>query len=344
MPGWPTGALLVGSVPLDESAEVFRAAGAALRDRLRRVPDGEPAERANWIVFQAGVFDRHPDIELAPRPDDGYGAVLPVYRLRGGVDPANVDLTPLGYADAAVRSYEVFRTLRDAGVLAAETRFQVSLPTPAAVVASFVEPAQQARLEPVYTAALLTELRHIQDTIPAADLAIQWDLAIEPAMWEGVGGIFTPWFAPIREGSLDRVATMLAAVDDDVELGIHLCYGDFEHRHYLEPKDTGVLTELANGLAERAGRPLNWLHLPVPKDRDDAAYFAPLHDLRLPEATEVYLGLVHADDPAGTRRRITTAQEVLPHFGVATECGLGRTPRDQIPALLQQHAEVTAPW
>jgi hypothetical protein len=64
-------ALLVGSVNLETTEDVFRAVGEHLGAHLRAVPDGEPAERNNWLVFQAGVFERHPDIELVPRPDDG---------------------------------------------------------------------------------------------------------------------------------------------------------------------------------------------------------------------------------------------------------------------------------
>ncbi|GAA5147754.1 hypothetical protein GCM10023321_09010 [Pseudonocardia eucalypti] len=340
----PQGAHLVGSVPMDTTEEVLRAAGENLRGHLRRVPDGETGEREGWVAFQAGVFARHPDITTVPRGDGGYAAALPTYQLRDGADPAGIDLRPLGYADAAEASYRTFRQLREQGVLGERTRFLVSLPTPVASVASFVTAADQPRLEPAYQAALFAEMRRIQNAIPAADLAIQCDVAVEVAMWEGLGGIFTPWFEPVREGTMDRIGQMMAQVDEGVELGVHLCYGDYEHRHYVQPKDTAVLTELGNGLFARATRPLNWLHLPVPKDRDDDAYFAPLAELRLPAATELYLGLVHADDTEGTRRRITTALGVRPRFGVATECGMGRTPRAEVPGLFRQLADVSAAW
>lgn len=337
------GAHLVGSVALDSAEDVFDAAGTHLGSHLRRIPDGEPGERYNWVVFQAGVLDRHPDVELGKRPDEGYGAVLPVYQLREGVDPDTLDLAPLGYADAAESSYGVFRRLRDAGRLGRDARFQVCLPTPAATVACFVTPGSQPAVESAYERALFSELRRIQDAIPASDLAIQWDIAIETAMWEEVGGLFTPWFDDVRTGTLDRIARMAAAVDGDVELGFHLCYGDFGHEHFVQPRDTRNLTEMANGNVDRVHRPINWIHLPVPIERDDADYFAALRDLRLPEGTELYLGLVHAGDPDGTRRRIESARAVVPSFGVATECGMGRTPREQIDGLLSLHADVAAP-
>jgi hypothetical protein len=51
-PRTPVGAHLVGSVPLPEVEAVFVIAASALGDRLRRLPDGEPGARADWILWQ----------------------------------------------------------------------------------------------------------------------------------------------------------------------------------------------------------------------------------------------------------------------------------------------------
>jgi hypothetical protein len=318
---------------------VFRGVGEHLATHLPAVPDGEPAERGNWLVFQAGVFDGHPDIELVPRPDDGYGHVLPVYRLRAGADPAEIELGPLGYADAAESSYRTLLRFRAEGRLPEDLPLQVSLPTPAAVVATFVDPTDQPALERVYEAALLAELRRIQDAVPSRDLAVQWDLSVEMAMREGIGGLFTPWWDPFLDGALERLDRISGAVDAEVPLGFHLCYGDFDHQHWKQPADTAVLVEVANGILGRVRRPVAWVHMPVPVDRDDDAYFAPLAGLALPADTTLYLGLVHAGDPVGTAHRAAAAGKVVPRFGVATECGMGRTPRSEIEGLLALHAE-----
>jgi hypothetical protein len=45
----PRGVHLVGSVPLGDAEDVFRAATSILGGRLRRIPDGETGERSNWI-------------------------------------------------------------------------------------------------------------------------------------------------------------------------------------------------------------------------------------------------------------------------------------------------------
>ncbi len=82
--------------------------------------------------------------------------------------------------------------------------------------------------------------------------------------------------------------------------------------------------------------------MPVPKDRTDAEYFAPLRELRLGSETELYLALVHAGDEEGTRRRIRRARGVVERFGVATECGMGRTPVDELNNILGISVAVTS--
>ena len=84
--------------------------------------------------------------------------------------------------------------------------------------------------------------------------------------------------------------------------------------------------------------------MPVPIERDDDDFFAPLRELRLPEETELYLGLVHFEDgAAGTQRRIDTAARHVASFGVATECGIGRIPRDEVVPTLEIHRDVLLP-
>lgn len=113
-----------------------------------------------------------------------------------------------------------------------------------------------------------------------------------------------------------------------------------------EPRDTGLLVDVAWTVLRGVGRRVAWLHLPVPKSRDDEAYFAPLVGL-VPAlrkgGTEIYLGLVHVDDEEGTRRRIKAASRVLGAFGVGTECGMGRTPPEDFDSIMAISAAVSSP-
>jgi hypothetical protein len=120
-------------------------------------------------------------------------------------------------------------------------------------------------------------------------------------------------------------------------MGYHLCYGSPADQHLVMPKDTAILAELARAIVEGVKRRVDFLHLPVPRERDDAAYLAPLRDLALPAGLRLYLGLLHHDDRAGDRRRIDVAHDAVPAFGVATECGWGRGEPARLAGLLESH-------
>ena len=123
-----------------------------------------------------------------------------------------------------------------------------------------------------------------------------------------------------------------------MQIGLHFCYGNPNGRHIIEPESTALMVSFANAILAQATRPVTWLHMPVPHDRDDDAYFEPLRKLKLPAETEFYLGLVHLKDGlAGTRKRMATAKKFAPHFGVGWECGLRAFPPETIPDMLRLH-------
>lgn len=335
----PCGALLVGSIPLPDAETVFRESARQLGRHVRRLPDGETGSRAHWISWQLGVFKNTPGLE-SEMVTTGYFR-RERFRLKPGIDPASVKFPALGYADAAIESWKTFHALQSNGEVGAGLKFQVCLPTPMAPVQTYLFPDSQAALEPAYEAAMLAELDRILAAIPHGKLAIQWDTAIEFAVLEGVMPSFLA--NPERE-IIERLARLGNRVPTGVELGFHLCYGDSGHKHFKEPGDAGKLVQVTNNLVRGLSRPLDWLHLPVPRDRDDDAYYRPLAELRLAPATEFYLGLLHLTDGAeGARRRIAAAQAHVPRFGIGTECGLGRRPADSVAPLLALHAEVSAP-
>jgi hypothetical protein len=337
----PRGAHLNGSVPLENSETVFREVSSVLGDRLRRLPDGETGVRSNWIGFQSDVFAASGLFDLVP-PDPTSYAPLPHFTPRAGTDPRRIEFDRLGYAAAAKGSYIKFAALKREGKIRQAVRFQVSLPTPLAPVAAFVAPDSVSAVEPAYEAGLMKELDEMIASIPHGELAIQWDAAVEFGMLEGIWPVS---FTDVRREIVDRLVRIGNRVPADVELGYHLCYGDAGHRHFKEPDDMTRLVDIANAITSGVQRPVQWISMPVPRNRADDAYFAPLRDLRLPDATELYLGLVHLTDGAdGTRQRIEAARRATDRpFGVATECGFGRRPAQTIPELPRIHAEVSEP-
>jgi len=73
------------------------------------------------------------------------------------------------------------------------------------------------------------------------------------------------------------------------------------------------------------------------REMPDDAYFRPLPELKGFGDTALYLGLVHHDDQKGDLARIAVARRCAPRFGVASECGVGRTDPQPVPGLLESH-------
>jgi hypothetical protein len=307
---------LVGSVGLDSVPEVFRTVGKLLGRRLRRVPDGEPGGRRQWIGWQYPLFLSSPFLEPAPG-QAGLPVALPSnFCLAPGVNAADIRFGELGYSREARASYLDFVASRRRAELPSNARFQVSLPTPYAIIGAFCPGKDMMAIEGAFEKSMLREVESICREIPHKDLCIQWDVCSEMVMWDGRWQGGRSPFTDVEGEVLSRMKRLCAAVPKDVELGIHLCYGDLRAKHFIEPLDAGKLVEVANALTETVKHAIAYIHMPVPLSRTDDAYFKPLGDLRLKPGTEVYLGLVHADDGAeGTNRRIAAASQYASDFG-----------------------------
>ena len=352
--------LLVGSVGLKDSEEVFRAVGPLLGSRMRRMPDGETGPRTSWVARLRFALENNPAFEDDPRevaaggrithPTEGTrtwkGSAIvprgapppPRLRLRAGVRPQDIGIGRLGYPEAAIDSYRMFCRLRTEGVVPSHLRLQVALPTTAAFLNAHLVYEHHATVEPIYRERLFSEVNEIHSEIPHPDLAIQWDVSTEMGQWEGVRHAHFP---DVQAGVIERLALHCRHVPRDVELGVHLCYGSYGGRHWKEPESTANMVEVHNRLAAKLERPIDYLHMPVPADRGDDAYFEPLTGLKLDPKTKLFLGLVHdSDGVEGTRKRIEAAARYAGDFGIATECGFGRRPPETIPNLLRVHAEL----
>lgn len=334
---------LVGSIGFDTVEEVFRTVGATLGRRLSRVPDGEPGGRRLWAAWQYPLLRANPYLRPDPSGAVRKNSRLPQLCLGEGVDPASVHFSELGYAREARASYLDFVEARRRGELPEDARFQVCFPTPIAVVYSFCTTRDLLAILDAYEKAMVREIEMTCRGIPHRDLCVQIDLCQEMVICDGQPQDDFPTVHASMPEVLERVATLCAAVPDGVELGFHLCYGDFGAKHFIEPHDTAKLVAMANALTKRIAHPIAYIHMPVPAARSDDDYFRPLKDLQLGPASELYLGLVHASDGAeGTRKRIETARRHVGAFGIASECGMARarTP-ELVRALLKVHAEVS---
>ena len=336
--------LLVGSVPLANAEAVIRTAGKILGDRLRAIPDGETGPRLQWINWQTRTFRDHPQFEPSSestgdwRTDNEKWKSNGWFGLRRGVRGGEISFGPLGYAEAAFHSYESFLRCQKDGDVAPSCRFQVSLPTPYNVIDQLVTPRDRVSVEASFEQQMLKELGNLTSGIPHCTLSVQWDVAHEV---QNLAGGRPHWLGDPERQIIERLVRLAEAVPDDAELGFHLCYGDFAHKHFVEPTDAALMVRLSNALCRAISRRVNWIDMPVPRARSDAAYYAPLEGLLVKPETRIYLGLVHYSDGLdGARTRMASAERFLKNFGVATECGFGRRPSDTVISLLHLHAQV----
>ena len=336
--------LLVGSVPLETAEEVFRRVGAPLAQYLAYMPDGEVGDRQYWVDGIAyRVLNGHPELETLrrPAPDaNGVESWRPLgrhdefqFRVRPGVkevrfgDPG----WRLGFTRDAVSSYFVFRQLKKDGVIPPHVRFQVCIPlTYSAVTAFFPDPADEARIVPGFTAALRAEVAKMVEKIPPADLAIQWDLAIENRYVEAM---LARDGAAAAEREAERLMApareVCAVTPDAVAVGYHSCFGTLEGWPSRQPKDLAGSVMLLNAAVRASGRRVDFLHLPTLGSAEDS-FFAPLDRLERGGA-RVYLGAIHhLHDDAGLRAQLRAARKHLgASFGISAPCGFGRVTERQ---------------
>ncbi|KAB8299783.1 hypothetical protein EYC80_000035 [Monilinia laxa] len=252
----------VGSVCLPDTLATFRTLSTTFPSQLKRVPDGEPANRGNFVLWQRSVFYKYPYLvrslyfSLAKDPGP-----IPVA-------PEKIQLMPIGYDDAAIES----------------------------------------------------------------GVCISGGNRVTPATLDyGLGGKYCQ-----PRTSASKYHRFIRRI------GLPLCYGDLGHQYFTQSKDMALLVDIANQVLSgtRKRRSVNWIHMPVPKDRIDRGYFEPLKHLEKND-TEVYLGLLHQKDLEGTKLRIKAASEFLEEFGVASECGLGRADAAELESVLETAKKVT---
>lgn len=331
---------LIGSVPLENADEVFRVVSQSIGQHLKRMPDGETGRRSDWIGFVRRHLGKNPAFEK----DESVpwfqfkqwdGKVIrewPLLKFKDGTDPASIQLET-GYAEDAKASFSQFEALQTEGIIPQAVKYQACSATPHAISYMYVTPEDQPAFTEIYTAHLIDELQEISRSIPNHKLTYQWDVCQEVLMWEG-------YFEPYP-GFKDDIIRTLAKVGESVlggiDMGYHLCYGSPLNEHCVQPQDIGNLVEMANELTTAVSRRIDYIHMPVPKDRNDDAYFAPLADLELSADTDLYLGCIHHDDDDGNARKLELARHHADIAGVGSECGWGRGNPENLDAILDAH-------
>lgn len=331
---------MVGSIPLDSAENVFRTLGSRCGGHMERIPDGETGRRQRWISFINDQLKENPAFEvdrsIPPFQFTQYDGTVAyeIERLTfaDGVDPSTVEFRT-GYADDAIRNYAVFDKLQSDGAIPAGVKYQICMATPLAIAYNFMAPSVYEPFIEIYTAHLADEFGKIAEALPHDRISYQWDVCQEVLMWEGYYGQFP--------GYRDQIFSVLGRIGDmvptDMDVGYHLCYGSPKDKHMILPKDMTNLVDIANGIVAAVSRPVQYIHMPVPIDRNDDDYFRPLTGLNLPGATALYLGLVHAGDEANSAIKLALAQKYATISGIAAECGMGRGDPAKFEPMLDAH-------
>ena len=342
--------MIVGSVPLDGPEEVFRACADALSPYLYAYPDGETGSRKYWTFSLASlIYSHHPDLEPVNAPEAGdvtqpgrdatqqeWNNSWWTFRLRDGVDSLTFDR--LHYAHAAAESFRIFSRLRDEGVIPAHARFQVSLPaTGSAVMGFFAHSEEWPVVYDAYRRGIRAEVARIVDQVPPEDLVIQWDIASEVRDILAGDRPLLPWSPQTSleekwQRHLGDMNELSREIPEDVALGYHFCFGTWGGWPKSYTDDISIHVRLANEAVRRAGRRVDYVHMPVMPDAGDD-FFPPLQELSIGD-TRPFLGIVLNDGLEAFERRAKAVARYLPDFGIASYCGWGREAPEDVPVLL----------
>ncbi len=319
--------MFTGGIPFDTVEDVFRTLAGAVGARALGYPDGEIGELTGWVHnLNHNTWPKAVGVELLGGGDDidveAQTASSSQFKIKVGV--TEIDLRGLlAYSRVAIRSYEIFRRLRDEGVVPHGVRFQVALPGAwDAISPYFPDPDDWPILTEAWHLALQDEYQRMLAVIPAADLAVQIDFCLE--LCDASGAIWLDYVPKdedlfARFTSQEYLSPHVVGLPDEVLLGFHICGGTFPSYPVAHLPDISLPVAAANAIVKNAGRRVDFLHLPVLTSSDDA-YFAPLKDIE-PGSARVFLGLECNDGSEAMKKRIDAASVCLQGFGVAHYCG-----------------------
>jgi hypothetical protein len=331
--------LLVGSIPATDTRAAVELALTELGSTLMCIPDGETGPRSQWVASIIAALRDHPAVEL--KRDGSWTDYddRPRYRVRRGAE-LDPDLLELGY-DAALRDS---RPVLD-GLVAQhglkDAVYQVGLASGFDLALLAFGPVRALRYRKAFNVAAGREISSIRDLL-GDDVVFQIELPAElvavsrsprllrraVARWMAGVSVESAWLAP-----------------RGTKFGIHLCFGDLNHRALMEMgRDCAPTVQLANAIAARwpAHASLAYVHLPLAAGNQApslaASYYAPLSKLSLPASTRLVAGFVHEDLSQDQLREVLRMVESAAgrRVDVAAPCGLGR--RDMVMARDIMHA------
>jgi hypothetical protein len=335
---------LVGSIPGDDTEDALRLVYDTVGERVADwLPDGETGDRYNWIGRIVESLKQHPDLELVSEGDWSDYDKTPVFKVKKG---HRFRAVQLDYYDAFAESWPEFQRAR-AELGRPDLSFQVGIPGPIDIAfASFgfslVGSIKATRPFEDATVVDVWRIHEVAGDEVVFQLEIPMELEMAARVPSQLRGIVLPRLAR-------QILRLVERSPAGSRWGVHLCVGDMNNKSYSHLDDATPAVLLANALAGAfpASRRLEFVHMPfahgdIPP-ATDAAFYAPLGDLDLPDGVRFISGFVHEAQDLETQREVQALIET--RLGrpadVAAACGLGRRDRAVATANLEQSKALT---
>ena len=334
---------LVGTIPAGDTKEALRLVLDTVGDRVGdRLPDGETGDRGNWIGRLIESLRQHPDVEVSREGDWSDYESTPAFKVRRGHRFESVELD---YYDAFTESWPEFQKAR-AELGRPELALQVGIPgaIDIAFAAFGFNPIAGFRYAATFEDATVREIERIDaeagdEIVYQIEIPIELEVAIRmPSVVRGPG---VRWLAR-------RILRIVERAPEGTRWGFHICVGDMNNVAFSKLGDVTPSVMLANALVDQFpdGRNLEFVHLPfahgsIPPT-EDAAFYTPLEDLRLPDEVALIAGFVHERQGLPIQKRVRDRIEHLTdrQVDVAAACGLGRRTVEAATANLVQSRQL----
>lgn len=304
---------------------------------LETIPDGEPGDRANWVVDTIERMAGRPEVKTLVPPRFYKDPLKPwhgaVYTARRGtkITPATLGLS---YAQHAAVALPVLHDLNHAaGYL---LRLQVDIPGPFDMAAFSFGPLWSRYYDTAAEAASLQvkAIEEMNGTRPVYQLSIPVETYLVARAPRSARKFIARKLAR-------RLAAFVATTLPGTEWILHLCVGDPHGKPLITLQDLEALMDFIDALMQvwPAGYRLNAVHLPLGDGQTpvkaDPRYMAPFYRLELPEDVHLSVGLAHLGQDLETQKVALAEAERAARrpLGVSTPCGLGRRPAQAVELL-----------
>lgn len=326
---------LVGGFSASTTYDAMTQILDCLSGTLLSLPDGEPPtddipDRPNWIAPELRGVSGIPGV-ITRNAQAGYTGYddYPWYEATRPLTADDFDAAVI-LQRAFRASYPVFRTLREERGLPG-LRFQAGGPSALDLaLLAFREAGLSPDLFSAITGAKARQVRACNAQAPG-DVVFQLEMPVATRM---VADAEDP--AEVA-AYVARLLVELPRSCPGTRWGVHECDGDWGHQAATDPSSALPLVLLASEIIaqwpEGPDAPvLDYVHLPFAAaskpPAEDARWYAPLADLKMPPGCRLAAGFVHELlDLTALRRLLALIEDA---YGgpvtIAATCGLGRRP------------------